>query len=258
MDNFNYKKVADITALSASLTNFKYKNHYHKEYAIGVTLRGIQHYHLDGHLQLSYPNGVMFFNPEQAHDGMAHDENGLDYVMLYIDPQSLLDVTEKKEMIYFQKPIVYNHILKSSVLNLAHAILSGKDESLCSTLLLSLTDNLIQTNVSANLLKDNMLIKKAKEMLRSDLGNVLKLDDISKQLNLSKFQFIRMFKAQTGITPYQYSLNHRLEQARKLMEKSKDLYSAVAHYGFVDLTHLNKHFKCVYGTTAHEYISYFN
>lgn len=41
-------------------------------------------------------------------------------------------------------------------------------------------------------------------MLRSDLGNVLKLDEISRELHLSKFQFIRLFKSHTGITPYQY------------------------------------------------------
>lgn len=85
-DKFIYKKAAGITALSASMMDFKYKKHSHQEYAIGVTLRGIQHFHLDGSLQLSHPNGVMLFNPEQAHDGMAHDREGLDYVMLYIDP----------------------------------------------------------------------------------------------------------------------------------------------------------------------------
>ena len=75
MDKFIYKKSAGITALSASITDFKYKKHSHQEYAIGVTLRGIQEYNLDGSLQLSYQNGVMLFNPEQAHDGMAHDED---------------------------------------------------------------------------------------------------------------------------------------------------------------------------------------
>jgi hypothetical protein len=28
----------------------------------------------------------MLFNPEQPHDGMAHDETGIDYVMVYIKP----------------------------------------------------------------------------------------------------------------------------------------------------------------------------
>ncbi|WP_211746227.1 AraC family transcriptional regulator [Paenibacillus sp. Marseille-Q4541] len=253
MDKFIYKKSAGITALSASITDFTYKKHSHQEYAIGVTLRGIQHYNLDGSLQLSYQNGVMLFNPEQAHDGKAHDETGLDYIMLYIDPQLLLEVIEKKDIVRFSTPVVYDCILKQRILNLSNAILSGQDEALGSELLLSLTDILIQTNLSTDYKKDNAIIRKAKDMLHTNLGNVLKLDDISRELNLSKFQFIRLFKAQTGITPYQYYLNCKIEHAKQLIEKNGDIYTAVTECGFVDLTHLNKHFKSVYGTTAFEY-----
>ena len=258
MDKFIYKKSAGITALSASITDFTYKKHSHQEYAIGVTLRGIQHYNLDGSLQLSYQNGVMLFNPEQAHDGRAHDEAGLDYVMLYIEPQLLLEVIEKKEIVRFSTPIVYDNRLEQRILSLSNAILSEKDEALCSELLLSLTDSLIQTDLSTDYKKDNAIIRKAKDMLHTNLENVLKLDEIGKELNLSKFQFIRLFKAHTGISPYQYFLNCKIERAKQLIEKNGDIYSAVAECGFVDLTHLNKHFKSVYGTTAFEYMSHLN
>lgn len=93
---------------------------------------------------------------------------------------------------------------------------------------------------------------------RANLENVLKLDEVCKELDLSKFQFIRFFKAHTGIPPYQYFLNCKIERAKHLIEKNRDIYSAVAECGFVDLTHLNKHFKSVYGTTAFEYMSHLN
>jgi AraC-like DNA-binding protein len=259
MDKFIYKKSAGITALSASITDFTYKKHSHQEYAIGVTLRGIQQYNLDGSLQLSYQNGVMLFNPEQAHDGMAHDHKaGLDYVMLYIDPQLLLEVMEKKDVVRFSTPIVYDYRLEQRILSLSNAILSEKDEALCSELLVSLTDSLMQTNLSNDYKKDNALIRKAKDMIHSNLENVLKLDEICKVLNLSKFQFIRLFNAHTGISPYQYFLNCKIERAKQLIEKSRDIYAAVTECGFVDLPHLNKHFKSVYGTTAFEYMSHLN
>ncbi|MBA2939465.1 AraC family transcriptional regulator [Paenibacillus sp. CGMCC 1.16610] len=256
MNQFVYKKSAGIKALSASMTDFKYKKHAHQEYAIGVTLRGIQEYHLDGSLQLSHQNGVMLFNPEQTHDGMAHDKTGLDYVMLYFEPQLLLDASEKKEILRFSAPIVYDVQLKQRVLSLSQAILSEKDEALCSELFVNLAESLVQTNFSTNVKKDNQLIRKAREMLHANLEHVLKLDEISSELQLSKFQFIRLFKAHMGISPYQYFLNAKIERAKCIIEKNKDIYSAVAACGFVDLTHLNKHFKSVYGTTAFEYISH--
>ena len=258
MDKFIYKKSAGITALSASFADFKYKKHSHKEYALGVTLRGIQQYNLDGSLQSSYQNGVMLFNPEQPHDGMAHDKAGIDYVMLYIEPKLFLEILEKKDIVRFSSPIVYNYRLEQRILSLSNAILSEKDEALCSELLLSLADSFTQTNLSTDYKKDNALIRKAKDMIHASLENVLKLDDICKELDLSKFQFIRLFKANTGISPYQYFLNCKVERAKQLIEKNRDIYSAVAECGFVDLTHLNKHFKSIYGTTAFEYMSHLN
>lgn len=258
MDKFIYKRKAGITALFASITDFKYKKHAHQEYAIGVTLRGIQHYHLDGSLQLSYQNGVMLFNPEQVHDGMSHDKEGLDYVMLYIEPQLLLEATEKKDIIQFSTPIMYDYRLEQKIRNLSNAILDEKDEALCSELFLSLTDCIVQTEFYLKDKKDHVLIRKAKDMLHTNFEHVLKLDDICKELNLSKFQFIRLFKNHTGITPYQYFLNCKIERAKQIIEINKDVYSAVAQCGFVDIAHLNKHFKSVYGTTAYEYISHLN
>lgn len=253
MDKFVYKKSAGITALSASMTDFKYKKHSHQEYAIGVTLRGIQQYTLEGSRQLSHQNGVMLFNPEQAHDGMAHDKRGLDYVMLYIDPQLLLEVSERKEIMRFSTPIVYNPQLEQKVLNLYSAVFDEENEALCSELLISLTDTLFQSSPSAADRKDDYLMMKAKGILQDNLKEVLKLEDLCKELNLSKFQLIRLFKAHTGISPYQYFLNSKIERAKHLIEQHGDIYAAVAECGFVDLTHLNKHFKSVYGTTAFEY-----
>lgn len=256
MDKFIYKKSAGITALSASFADFKYKKHSHKEYALGVTLRGIQQYNMNGSLQSSYQNGVMLFNPEQPHDGMAHDDTGIEYVMLYIEPKLFLDILEKKDIVRFSSPIVYNCKLEQQILSLSNAILREKDEALCSELLLSLADSFTQANLCTSYRKENILIKKAKDMIHCNLENVLKLDDICNELDMSKFQFIRLFKANTGISPYQYFLNCKVEFAKQLIEKNKDIYSAVAECGFVDLTHLNKHFKSIYGITAFEYMSH--
>lgn len=258
MDQFIYKKAAGITALSASMSNFTYKKHAHQEYAIGVTLRGIQHYHLNGSLQLSHPHGIMLFNPEQTHDGMAHDESGLDYVMLYIDPRLLLEVVGKKDMVRFPAPVLYDKRLEQKILSLSQAVLCEQDEALSSELFLSLADSLVETDLSADYGKDNQLISKAKEMLHGSLEGVLALDEISGELGISKYQFIRAFKTATGITPYQYFLNVKIERAKQLIEQTGDIYEAVAGYGFVDLTHMNKHFKSVYGITAFEYLSHIN
>lgn len=258
MERFVYKKSSDITALSASFTDFTYKKHCHEEYALGVTLRGIQEYNLDGSFHASYENGVMLFNPEQIHDGRAHDSSGLDYVMLYIEPRLFLDILGKKDMVRFTTPVVYNQALRNSILHLSDAIQSDEDEVLCSELLLSLVDNFNPTTIFIDCKKDNKLIRKAKEMIYSKLDDVMSLNEICKEFSISKYQFIRLFKANAGISPYQYFIFCKVNRAKQLLEKNKDIYSAVAECGFVDLSHLNKHFKRIYGITAFEYKSHLN
>ncbi|QDR81242.1 AraC family transcriptional regulator [Sporomusa termitida] len=258
MARFIYKKSSDITALSASFTDFTYKKHCHEEYALGVTLRGIQEYNLDGSFHASYENGVMLFNPEQIHDGRAHDSSGLDYVMLYIEPRLFLDILGKKDMVRFAAPVVYNQALRNSILNLSNAIQREEDKVLCSELLLSLVDNFNPINIFIDYKRDNKLIHKAKEMIYSKLDDVMSLDEICKEFSISKYQFIRLFKANAGISPYQYFIFCKVNRAKQLLEKNKDIYSAVAECGFVDLSHLNKHFKRIYGITAFEYKSHLN
>ena len=255
MDRFVYRKQAGITALSASFTDFKYKNHAHKEYALGVTLRGIQEYNLEGSHQLSHQNGIMLFSPDQPHDGMAHDRTGLDYIMVYIETEQFLEILGRKEMFRFSSPIIYNQELKQKIINLHSAILNKMDEAFCSELLLSLGDSFTRPGLIKAYRNENSLIKKAKNMIHGNLENVIKLDDICNELEMSKFQLIRMFKSNTGISPYQYFLTCKIEFAKEIIEKTHDIYSAVAECDFVDLTHLNKHFKRIYGITAFQYLS---
>lgn len=39
-------------------------------------------------------------------------------------------------------------------------------------------------------------------MIYYELDNVLDIEQMSKEFNISKFQFIRMFKSNTGMSPY--------------------------------------------------------
>ncbi len=254
-ERFIYKKAAGITALSASFTDFAYKKHCHEEYAFGVTLSGRQQFHIDGSLELSYPHGVMLFNPEQVHDGMAPDKAGLQYVMLYIEPGTLRALLDRRDPIRFPAPVVYDRRLEQSIMNLSQAILAGRDEALCHELLLAFADNFRRVDSTAADKKDDALTQKAKEMICCAPEDVLRLDDICKELDISKYKFIRTFKASTGLSPYQYFLNRKIALAKRLIEKNRDIYAAVADCGFVDLTHLNRHFKSVYGTTACEYLN---
>ncbi|WP_339306169.1 AraC family transcriptional regulator [Paenibacillus sp. FSL R5-0519] len=258
MEQFNYKKSQDVLALSASFTDFAYKKHCHEEYAVGVTLRGIQQYNLDGQYQASHQNGVMLFNREQSHDGSSYDKAGIDYVMLYLKPDLVEEIIGKKDL-RFGSPIVYDPELARKILMLNDAVQHRQDEAECSERVFDLVHLLAQKEMDTKLwLPQDSLVRKAKEIMFCSTEDVLKLDNLSSEFGMSKFQFIREFKAQAGISPYQFFLNCKVERARQSIEKQKDVYTAVADCGFVDLTHLNRHFKRVFGVTAYEYMLQLN
>jgi len=256
MEKFVYKKAIGITVLTASFSDFRYTKHCHGEYAFGVTLRGIQQYNMNGSLQSSRPGGIMLFNPEQVHDGMSREKTGVDYVMAYINTELFSELTGRKEYERFSSPVVYNTKLRRSIQNLVDVIFRGEEEALCCELLLALADNFSQTQKGRAWGNNNALMNKAKEMIyyNLDLDKILKLDDVCKEINMSKYQFIRMFEANAGITPYQFYLNCKVEKAKQLIERYKDVYLAVAECGFVDLSHMNKLFKSRYGVTAFDYM----
>lgn len=70
-------------------------------------------------------------------------------------------------------------------------------------------------------------------MIYYELDNVLDIEQMSKEFNISKFQFIRMFKSNTGMSPYQYFLNTKLIHAKKYLDTTKDLYGCIVEFGFM-------------------------
>lgn len=85
---------------------------------------------------------------------------------------------------------------------------------------------------------------------------------LNRLLAFSNIHWTAAFRPRTGMgsccltrssSPYQFFLNCKVEHAKQFIEKNRDIYSAVAEFGFTDLTHLNRHFKSVYGITAYEY-----
>ncbi|RXK01217.1 AraC family transcriptional regulator [Arcobacter sp. CECT 8986] len=256
MNKFDYKNKLEITALKANISDFTQKRHFHEEFSLGVTLNNTQLNSIADSSNLIDKNAVMLFNPNEVHEcTLGKYKDGVDYVMLYLKPELIFEALEKKEIFRFDSPIIYNEKIKNDILSLSSAILNQKEESVCSELYLNLVDNFRAEDLISKYKNENEFIKKAKEIIYYELDDVLDLEQISKELNLSRFQFIRLFKSNTGITPYQYFLNMKLIHAKKHLDKTKDLYETLVEYGFSDLSHFNRHFKKTFGITAYEYIS---
>jgi AraC family transcriptional regulator len=88
------------------------------------------------------------------------------------------------------------------------------------------------------------------DYIHDNLPSELSLREIAAVAGLSTQQFGRLFKQATGVTPYRYVLNARLELARTMLLRTSMTVAEVAvHAGFYDQSHLSRHFRRRYGVT---------
>ena len=71
---------------------------------------------------------------------------------------------------------------------------------------------------------------------------------------MSPNYFARLFKQTTGITPHQYVIRCRIERAKELIQRGNlPLIEIATQVGFLDQSHLNRHFKRLVGVTPKTY-----
>ena len=82
-----------VSCLEARFVDFAYGMHSHEDFAVGVTLAGVQSFRCRGRGQDSTAGRIMTFNPDEAHDGRAGGEEGVYYRMIYLPAELLWSVT---------------------------------------------------------------------------------------------------------------------------------------------------------------------
>jgi AraC-like DNA-binding protein len=79
------------------------------------------------------------------------------------------------------------------------------------------------------------------------------LADLTTETGLSRFQALRAFKRHFGLTPHTYQLRVRLGLAQKSLRAGARPADVAMDFGFVDQSHLTRHFKRFVGVTPAEY-----
>lgn len=91
-------------------------------------------------------------------------------------------------------------------------------------------------------------VARAERMLTDSVDEPPAIPGVARQLGISYSYFRREFKRQTGLAPYQYVRQMRLEKARRLIGNSTDSLQAIAdRLGFASPYHLSAAFKKRYG-----------
>lgn len=97
-------------------------------------------------------------------------------------------------------------------------------------------------------------VKKAQQIMRSNLHRKLPLDEIASSVEVSVWWFCHIFRSETGMSPIQYLKTLRIERARYLLQTSTLSFRDITRgVGLQDDSHFARDFKKIYGKPPIDY-----
>lgn len=266
-NNFNFQKVghsSGITVLDAVLSDFSYSRHAHEELSIGVTTEGVQEFFCNGRTFRSYPGDIILFNPGEVHTGNPGTGDILKYKMLYFDTDKLCPLVKSvsnKAMkdfripqTHFRDPILRAMLLEITCRTNEPASFSTLEQEYALYELAAQISRILGNFQLDGLTgRKDALLMMVRDYIHDNIQEEITIDDLSHVANISKFHLIRIFSRQFGLTPHKYIMNHRINKVRNELKKGLSATHAAHKFGFFDTSHLNRHFKQMYGITPTQY-----
>ena len=92
------------------------------------------------------------------------------------------------------------------------------------------------------------------DYIHDHIGESLELGSISRAAGLSEFHFARLFKAATGVTPFQFVTRTRMDRAKQLLRKTRlPILEIAERVGYHKPSHFSARFHAVLGCGPHAY-----
>lgn len=92
------------------------------------------------------------------------------------------------------------------------------------------------------------------ERLHDDTASNVDLSTLAQTAGMSRYQTLRAFKRRYGLPPHTYHLSMRIGLAQKALRQGDTPARVAAEQGFVDQSHMTRHFKRLLGITPGQYI----
>jgi AraC family transcriptional regulator len=97
-------------------------------------------------------------------------------------------------------------------------------------------------------------LRRIEEYVEEHLADNLSLEELSRQLDMNVYLFVRSFKRSTGIPPHQYVLRRRVERAKELLvDPDISIADIALRCGFATQSHLTATFSRLTRLTPGEY-----
>lgn len=96
-------------------------------------------------------------------------------------------------------------------------------------------------------------VRRAREVLHDRLAENVTLDELALAAGLSRYHFLRVFRAATGLPPHTYQTTIRIAAAKRLLRAGLAAGQVAVETGFPDQSHFSRHFRQRVGVTPAEF-----
>jgi AraC-like DNA-binding protein/mannose-6-phosphate isomerase-like protein (cupin superfamily) len=250
----------NIDFAAYTLSHHSFPRHFHHHFVIELVVSGADRFYCDGKNYTAENNQLVMINPGEVHTGSTVSNIPLQYYSLYPDLKALHEVAAFLDIslpddFYFRRPLLDPSSLAQKLKQLFHSFHSTKDLLLQQELFFDCMYELLQpaltgySSLPASINQKDSRIQLLLDYIHSHFKENISLQQLAELTRLNLFHLVRLFKKQTGLSPYNYLLILRVEHAKQLLRKGVKVQEAANSSGFYDASHFNRAFYKMAGTS---------
>lgn len=251
-----------LECLSATFFTHRFPRHTHDTYVMGIVHAGCNAYSQGGVKVYAGAGDICVINPGVVHDGGAFDR-GFSYRMTYPSVALMKELAEDvtgrpaHRAPSFNAPIMRDDEV-TALFRSAHERMEageeavGADEDLIAAYGLMLL-RYADLDPPDAIGREPKRIGRVRAFLEENFSTPVDLKTLAEIAGLSRFQLLRAFRRQTGMTPHAYLTDCRVRTARRLLARGETIAEAALACGFSDQSHLTRIFKAHAGLTPARY-----
>jgi AraC-like DNA-binding protein len=101
---------------------------------------------------------------------------------------------------------------------------------------------------------ENLAVRQTKRFLDEHFAERVSLHELARWMGLSAYHLNRSFRRKIGMPPHEYQIQVRIIKAKAFLRLGRSLSETAALVGFVDQSHLTRHFKRSVGVTPGKFL----
>lgn len=232
------------------------------EYIIGVGDGRAYHLRRGRSTRLVRPGQLVVLDPSAPHSGSPAEGGAWAERLLVIEmaaPRAALSGEDiPLAALSFPDPVIGDGLLARRFLALHHGTECPASALERQSAAVSFLADLVQSSPGARpyiskVGRDDPAVRAAVEFLHDEITRNITLDELAAASGASRYQLVRRFNAAIGVPPHTYQVALRVNLARRLLERGERATDVAGLVGFVDQSHLNRHFRRRLGISPAQY-----